>query len=203
MKEKIKIDTEDFKALQKRFEQREKEREAAMNKSRSLISASKKAILALHNENIQEAEKIIKDLNKNLSEIKKDLPEELKYSSLFPVAQQETVEATTYFYLLKEKRLPTHKELKVGEKEYLLGLCDLVGELVRKAYSYAMEDETERVMKLRDFVDNLYNQLLMFDLRDSELRRKSDSIKYNLEKLNDLAFNLKTKIKIIKKEKAK
>ena len=52
------------------------------------------------------------------------------------------------------------------------------------------------VVEIRDVVDEIYGELLKFDFRDSDLRRKFDSVKYDLKKLEDLLLELKLKGKI-------
>ena len=103
---------------------------------------------------------------------------------------QEYVEAILYFNFVKTGKLV---ELKVSPEHYILGLADLPGELVRKAVFLAGKGETDKVIKIKDEVDNVYGELLKFDFRDNEIRRKVDSIKYDLRKLEDLVLDLKLK----------
>ena len=39
----------------------------------------------------------------------------------------------------------------------------------------------------------MYGELLKFDFRDNEVRRKFDAVKYDLRKLEDLVLDLKLK----------
>ena len=39
----------------------------------------------------------------------------------------------------------------------------------------------------------IYGELLKFDFRDNEIRRKVDAVKYELRKLEDLVLDLKFK----------
>ena len=57
----------------------------------------------------------------------------------------------------------------------------------------AGKGEVEKVIKIKDEVDTIYGELLKFDFRDNEVRRKFDSIKYDLRKLEDLVLDLKLK----------
>ena len=47
--------------------------------------------------------------------------------------------------------------------------------------------------KIRDFVEELYGEMLKFNFRNGELRRKFDGIKYDLKKLEDLVLDLTLK----------
>jgi len=77
-----------------------------------------------------------------------------------------------------------------------MGLCDLTGELVRKAVNDVIKKNFKQAMEIKDLVDEIYGEFLKFNLRNSELRRKSDQIKWNLKKLEDVVFELKLKGKI-------
>ena len=41
-----------------------------------------------------------------------------------------------------------------------------------------------------DLIDKIYEQLLLLDIRDQELRRKFDAVKYNLQKVEDLVLRI-------------
>ena len=86
--------------------------------------------------------------------------------------------------------------VEFGVEEYLLGLCDLTGELGRRSVFATIDSNFEEVKKIRDIVDSIYKAFLEFDLRNSELRKKSDSIKWNLKKIEEILYDLKLKDKI-------
>ncbi|MFO7711234.1 MAG: hypothetical protein R6V53_05710, partial [Candidatus Woesearchaeota archaeon] len=83
----------------------------------------------------------------------------------------------------------------VDTESYLLGLCDLTGELMRKAVNEVINKNPDMVYKIKDLITELYSEILKFDLRNSELRKKSDSIKWNLSKVEDIIYNLEMRSK--------
>ena len=83
--------------------------------------------------------------------------------------------------------------MKVDVEHYLLGLCDLTGELVRKAVNDIIRKKYGNALKIKELVEEIYGEFLKLDLRNNELRVKSDSIKYNLKKLEDIVYDLKIK----------
>jgi len=192
------LNKEDLKSMQKEMADFDSEREDLIKKSRDLIKLSKQVIYSVHRDDIKDAEKLIKDMNTKLAELnkiaKKDnrLPQEGSYR----VAVGEYVEAILYFEFVKNKKIPNRKELKVDTIHYLLGLCDLTGELVRKAVFLAGKDKSKDVLVIKDLIDDIYGELLKFNIRDNELRRKFDSVKYDLKKLEDLVLDLKLKGKL-------
>ena len=106
---------------------------------------------------------------------------------------QEFAEAAMYLNFMKHSKIPTHIELKITATSYIFGICDLTGELVRKAVYLAGKGESKKVETIKNFVDQTYWELLNFNFRDNEIRRKQDAIKYNLKKLEDLVLQLKLK----------
>ena len=54
----------------------------------------------------------------------------------------------------------------------------------------AIKKDFNSVLKIRLLVEEIYGEFLKFDLRNGELRKKSDAIKWNLNKLEDLVLSL-------------
>ena len=69
----------------------------------------------------------------------------------------------------------------------------MTGELVRKAINDAIKGNMKSALFIKGFVEELYGELLQFDFRNSELRRKFDGIKYDLKRLEDIALSIKLK----------
>src|SRR3989344_4968837 len=44
----------------------------------------------------------------------------------------------------------------------------------------------EYVEEIRELIEDIYGEFLMFDLRNGDLRRKMDSIKWNLKKIDEV-----------------
>lgn len=184
--------------MQKELAAYDSQRELLIKKSRDVLKLSKQIIYAVHRSELKQAESLIKEIEKELSALNKITQHStfLLSEGSYKIAVQEYVEALLYFHVVKNKTLPTHKQLKVTSTHYLLGLCDLTGEIVRKAVYLAGKDRSAEVIQYKDLVDQIYGELLKFDFREPELRRKFDSIKYDLKKLEDLVLDLKLKGKL-------
>jgi predicted translin family RNA/ssDNA-binding protein len=188
----------DFKNMQKELADYDSQRELLIKKSRDVLKLSKQIIYAVHRGELSQAQSLIKEIEKELSQLN-DITKHstsLLSEGSYKIAVQEYVEAILYYHVVKDKKLPTQAQLKVKSKHYLLGLCDLTGEIVRKAVYLAGKDRGSEVIALKDLVDQIYGELLKFDFREPELRRKFDSIKYDLKKLEDLVLDLKLKDKL-------
>lgn len=179
-----------FSKLQQEFKSYDDEREKLIKKSRDVLKLSKQVIYAVHRDELKEAEKLVQQIEKE----KKQLEDIAAHSSKmldegsYRVAIQEYVEALLYFNFVKTG---SFGEIKASADLFILGLADLPGELVRRAVFLAGKGQVEQVGKIRDEVDKIYGEMLKFDFRDNEIRRKVDGIKYDLRKLEDLVLELK------------
>ncbi len=189
------LDKNAFKLMKDEFESFDNFREELIKLSRKVLQNSKKSIYALHRGDVKGAKSLLDDVKKLISSaeviISKD--HHLAGVGAYSDALEEFVEASCYFGYVKDKKIPTHSDLKVDADVYLPGLCDLVGELVRKAINAAIKNDFKTALEIRDFVQAVYEELMMFDFRNSPVRKKFDSIKYSLEKLEDLALKIKFK----------
>lgn len=189
------LDKKDLDTIRQRMEKFDNKREILIKKSRDVLKLSKQIIYSVHRSDIVKAGDLITEIKNKLHEMNKIVEENTKliYSGTFKVTIQEYVEAICYYEFVKNKKIPSHLELGVGGEYYILGLCDLVGELVRKAITHGIESNMDEAMAIKNLVEEIYGELLKFDFKSGELRRKFDSIRYDLNKLEDLIFQLKLK----------
>jgi predicted translin family RNA/ssDNA-binding protein len=177
-----------FMKIKKKFEKFSNEREKAILNSREVIALSKKVIYALHRGDMKAAKTFMVSINQK----KLKLPKSGSYdANITSVAYQEYVEAVCYYEYITKGKISNYETLKVEAEDYLGGLADLTGELVRKAVALAIENQVEKVSKIKEFVAEIYNGFLQLNLRNSDLRRKSDAIRWNLNKLEDTLLSLK------------
>lgn len=108
---------------------------------------------------------------------------------------QEYVEAICLYEYIHKNKLPSQKDLFVSAPDYLAGLCDLTGELMRKANYFAINGKNKDALRMKELVDRIYEQFLLLDIRDNDLRKKFDAVKYNLHKLEDLALHIRRRSK--------
>ena len=109
------------------------------------------------------------------------------------VAFQEYVEAIAFYEFVKNKKIPTKASLGVSAEDYLSGLCDLTGELVRKAIYDVIHRKFDEAERIKELVHDIYGEFLKLHLRNGELRKKSDSIKWNLKKLEEVMYDISMK----------
>jgi translin len=185
----------DFARMRKEIERFDSLREQLIKESRSVLKNSKAAIYSVHRNNFNSAKQLLRlarqEINKVKMLIKKDA--NLAAVGAFSEALEEYVEAACYISFMIDKKIPTAKQLGVDTLVYLAGLCDLVGELVRKAITSVVKNDYKTAVQIHKFVSALHEELLLFNWRNIPVRRKFDSIKYGLEKLEDLMLRIKMK----------
>ncbi|MBW2987522.1 hypothetical protein KY336_03130 [Candidatus Woesearchaeota archaeon] len=188
------INRDNFKKLNKEIKTYTEKREQLIKQSRDIIGLSKNIIYCVHRNDMKKAEQYIKDIKKQIKQMQNNVEKNPKLAiGSYKVAVQEYVEAICYYSVMKENKLPTNEELDVDGELYLLGICDLTGELARNAYNSAIKGETEKVEEIKKFTEELYNELMLFSFRSGELRKKFDQIKYDLKRMEQLVFDLKLK----------
>jgi translin len=188
------LNQSDFEGMRTALQDYDTKRELLIKKGRDVLKLSKQLIYAVHRDTA-DAVKLVGHIKKEKTELEKLAGQDvfLQTEGSYRVALQEYAEAMLYYGFIHQGKLPTRKELGLSPTHYVLGLCDLPGELVRKAVFLAGKGKSKEVVAIRDLVDKLYGVLLTFDFRDNETRRKFDSVKYDLRKLEDLVLDLKLK----------
>jgi len=191
------IDKKDFSRIQSELEEFESQREQLIKKSRDLLRDAKKAIYMVHKNEFAKAENILSSLEKEHMQIKKQVKcnPKLDFIGAYSVAVQEYVEARTYLGFVRDQKIATCARLRVQVEDYLLGLCDLTGELARRAVASVIRKDFEETHRIKDVVEEIYGLFLHLNLRNGELRKKSDAIKWNLKKIEDIIYDIETKLK--------
>jgi predicted translin family RNA/ssDNA-binding protein len=186
------IDTAEFAKLKAEMEDYDARRDRIIKQSRDITKLSKQAIYSLHRDDAKTAKQQLADAEKIITALLKEVKDDpsLRGGSLSG-GLEEYAEAKSFMRFLESGTLITCKELKfVDAEEYLGGLSDLTGELMRHAVLRATKRDKQTVAKVRDLIDAIYGQFVMFDFRNSELRKKYDSIKYNLQKVENVLYDM-------------
>lgn len=191
------IDKKAFAEMQAEMEKFDSCREQIIKKSRDVLKASKAAIYEVHRGHLDSAKEMLDSAKKDIKDIDKMISDDKHLAAVnaYTEALEEYVEASCYYGFIKDRKLLTAKQLGVDTDVYLPGLCDLVGELVRKAINSVIKGNKDTALEIKDFVAEVYEELMTFDFRNIPVRKKFDAIKYGLEKLEDLALQLKLKEK--------
>lgn len=185
------IDKKDFQKIKQELDFLEKKKEELNKATREIVRLSKKIIYLLHQGNLEKIQKFISLIKKRKEEMEKiakscDLTSELGYR----IASQEYAEAMLYYFFVKEGKVVSLAKIRVGLDSYLSGLSDFAGELFRRAVNFGIKERFQEVEQIKKTVEEIYEQMLFLELK-GELRKKFDSIKYYLMKLEDLILEIK------------
>ena len=182
------LNKKEFKKLRDEMHAFDIKREQIIQASREIISLSKQIIYATQRGDMKDAASAIKKIKAKVKKLGgKDIAFDTNINS---VAFQEYVEAIAFYEFIKNKKIPTRASLNVSAEDYLSGICDLTGELVRKAIYDVIHKRFDDAIKIKELVHDIYGEFLKLHLRNGELRKKSDAIKWNLKKLEEVMYDI-------------
>jgi predicted translin family RNA/ssDNA-binding protein len=75
-------------------------------------------------------------------------------------------------------------------EEYLQSLITLIEELARLAINSVTLGDYQRPLQISQFVKDIHAGFQILNLKNDSLRRRSDSIKYNVKKIEDIVYDL-------------
>lgn len=75
-------------------------------------------------------------------------------------------------------------------EEYLQSLITLIEELARLAVNSVTLGDYQRPLQISQFVKDIHAGFQILNLKNDSLRRRSDSIKYNVKKIEDIVYDL-------------
>lgn len=180
-----------FKKILKDHEEYFKVREHVIMSTRFVQRSSKQAIFSMHKGDFKEGKKLIQRAESELKKLNTFLK---KHSSFHhdgnvAAAREEFLEAT-YFCLYKEgksiKRIPN---VQAGFMDEWGALADFTGELVRDAVRAAGERDVDTVKQHREITQQVVGEMLKLHL-SGKLRHKTDEAKRNLQRLEQLVYEL-------------
>ncbi len=182
----------DLSSIRKEFVVFEEKREQFIKKARELNTSSKKLIYAVHRGEVKK--NAVDDLVKLASELIEVLDKRPKFRQIgaLSAALEEYAEAMLFYHYVMDKNI-WKKPRKLFSEIYLGALSDFTGELGRRCVFLAIDKKKEDIQKIRDLIDTILAQMMEFDFRNGELRKKSDAIKWNLKKIESILYDLSLK----------
>jgi len=181
----------EFSKIRQEMHRTELKREGVIQLSREIITISKQVIYAAQRNDLKAAASAARNIKEKVKKLKK--VKIITDTNINSVAFQEYVEAVAFYEFVKNKKIPTKASLGVSAEDYLSGLCDLTGELVRKAIYDVIHKKFDEAERIKELVHDIYGEFLKLHLRNNELRKKSDSIKWNLKKLEEVMYDIEMK----------
>ena len=172
--------------IEKKIDDKDKIREKALRSSREIIIGCRKAIQLIHQESMRDALGNIKKANNKLQDLY-NLTEshpELHHAGFVENAAQELVEAYCFYNIMKGRELPDPDEIKTTYSSYLMGLCDLVGELRRTALDSIRIGKAKNADNYLTMMEEIYDVIIRFDYPSGliPIKKKQDMVRNLIER---------------------
>jgi translin len=157
-------------------------RDAALQRSRTLIRHCANSIRAAHRGDFAEAQELLVTARQSARELVTDLDRypDLYYAGYTQDALKEYVEAQVVLVFIRDGDLPTPAELGVEPPAYLKGLAEAASEMRRHSLDLMRQNRLERAEQMLGYMDEVYSQLITVDFPDAitgGLRRTTDMLR--------------------------
>jgi len=182
---KIKQELADFSSI----------RREVIKETGDALQFSKRAIFAMHRDNLEEAkeklneaEKIFVGLNSKYKSNNR-----LQSEGSYLAGLEEFVEATLFYQFLTSGKISEIKKtFRISAESYVAGICDVPGEMYRYAIKSATNRDVVMVKKCSSVAQEIVGELIEFNLT-SYLRTKFDQAKGAVHKLEEITYQISMK----------
>ena len=172
--------------IEKNIDDKDKIREQALKFSREIIVGCRKAIQCIHQDLMNDAKNNIKNASAKLQELyglTENHPD-VYHAGFVENAAQELVEAYCFYNIMNGKDLPDPDEIKTTYSSYLMGLCDLVGELRRTALDSIRVGEAKKADDYLNIMEEIFDVIIRFDYPSAliPIKKKQDMVRNLIER---------------------
>ena len=181
-----------FRKLQSAFRARETARRETTARSNDALNRSKRAIFALHRNDLPAARRLLRDVDvlfRANERTARRFPV-LAYEGAYRAALEEYAEALLFEQYLTHGKFGPIEPRAMDADVYLSGLCDATGEIVRHAIRRATDGDVRAVHAAANVVEMTITYLLDLDL-SGYLRTKFDQAKKNHRQLEQMLYELR------------
>jgi len=181
--------------LRKEHEKNNNERRQIISLANIILHDSKRVIFSLHRGEILKAEESLKNIEKILSQLDKKFGFiRLYMEGSYKAAVEEYVEAKTFYLVIQNKKIDKFNNVQLNYESYLGGICDLTGELIRRATNEVAQGNFKEVKHIKKIINDIMSELVEFNMT-SYLRTKYDQARGNLRKIEQMDYDLKIRAK--------
>ena len=190
----------ELSGLQNNYEKDDQTRENIISLARKALKPAKQAIYAAHRNDIAGAESLLEEARNAINKAREELDESgLQEVVMLNASIEEYIEGVCYVSFVKEKTIPLLKDLGLSftpkTETYLQAICDCAGELARRAVVAATKNEKDIITNIYEALEELLEQFMEFDFRSSELRKKTENLKYSLNKVEGIMYDLRVNMR--------
>lgn len=154
-------------------------RDLLINEMHKVLKETRKAISAIHQNEMKKARTSLGDAQSMLKAAQKHLKKlsQLPVIGLVHDAEGEVTEAALFLAFRHKEELPNPEKIGVSDIGYLQGLGDLVGELRRYSIDSLSQDNLDEAKRAFSQMGQIYEILMTFDFPRGltpGIRRKTD-----------------------------
>ncbi len=176
--------------LKKEYVTSNSERRQIISMSNIVLHDSKRIIFALHRGDMKKGENMFSSVESILTKLEKKFGfKRITSEGSYRACVEEYVEAKMFYFLITGKKIDAIKGLKINYDSYLGGICDAMGEMVRRAVNKASSGELDEVAKLKKVVNDVMAELVEFDMA-GYLRTKYDQARGHLRKIEQINYDV-------------
>ncbi|MCM8759485.1 MAG: haloacid dehalogenase [Candidatus Omnitrophica bacterium] len=181
------------------FENIDIAREQSLKLSREVTRLSSRAIKKLHQQNYDEAQKLLEQATTLLISARQAVIKfpEVQYAGFLHNAEKELIEGLIFFKILKDNSIFIPDFDAFDRISFLHGLCEAMGELRRNILDRIRKDQVEDLENMLSLMDDVYYFVSCFDYPDvitRNLRRVLDVLRSTVEKTRaDITLTLQQK----------
>ncbi|TPX34478.1 hypothetical protein SmJEL517_g02824 [Synchytrium microbalum] len=149
------------------------------------------------------------DMRPQIQKLGALIPEDqyYRYNVMFMYTLQQAVFLSAITIYLQHERLATIPEIEamlgvpvslrgdvshfhIPIEDLLLGMVSMTGELARLAVNCVTHGNFSRPLRISKFVTELYSGFQLLNLKNDSLRKRFDSMKYDIKKIEEVVFDV-------------
>ena len=88
------------------------------------------------------------------------------------------------------KKVDKLENIHIDLEDYLLGLTSISSELSRFCVNAVTRGDFKKPLLISDFVAELYGGMSLLNLKNDDLRRRFDSIKSDIKKIEEVKYDI-------------
>ncbi|MHA1616555.1 MAG: hypothetical protein ACTSX9_04545 [Candidatus Njordarchaeales archaeon] len=181
-------------------------REQLIKKSRDIFPLIRDVFKYAHKRELEKAQKVMEEVNERIRAIQKLIEGDYRLIStgIWHDLAREYVEAILFLQIInkcltnsKDDKLPTPQQLGVETVSWILGLCEVVGELKRQILLTIHNNEYNIAWCYLDWIRKIYDEVSKIALPSSiipNLKAKIDYIRNILVSSEEILVRIEKKI---------